>query len=60
MPRKTQPPQQPNPVAPEVTPQEAPKAVVTDSNESASPVTKASPKPIKVVELPNGVTIETY
>lgn len=59
MPRKKQ-PQQPNPETPEVTPQEVPVAVITDSPEPASTVTKASPKTRQIDELPHGATIETF
>lgn len=56
MPRKPQNPQEASKVPTEGTPE----LTITDSNESASPVTKPAPKPISVVEYPNGVTIETY
>lgn len=59
MPRKQ--PKQPSEVASEVTPQEAPKADITDvPKASASPVTKASPKFPRKVELPGGRIIETF
>lgn len=76
MPRKQSQPQQGSNepvVTPEVTPQAvpqetpkaaeaAPQAAVVEKSEPPKAVASnpASPKPIKVVKLPNGVTIETF
>lgn len=60
MPRKPQNPQEVSEVSPEGTAQKLPEVTITDSNESASPVTKPAPKPVTTTELPNGLTIETY